>query len=278
MVMHGGLFSRDGVTLRELVEIDRNRQPPEEGAWSTLTPSLSHHHSHTLTLSLSHSHTLTLTPSHPHTLTLSLSHSHTLTPSPSPSYTLTPSPSHTHTSHPHSHTLTLTIIYHHTLTLTHSHPHTLTITHSGMMCDLLWSDPQFLPGRGPSKRGVGVQFGPNVTDEFCSRNGIGTEYRGLALILTTETLPFISLHLSPPPTDLVIRSHEVKQDGYEVAHDGKCITVFSAPNYWYTHTHTHTHTIIFYMYILTSFQRIIMTLYVLVSIVTRWVTKERSLL
>ena len=40
----------------------------------------------------------------------------------------------------------------------------------------------------------------------------------------------------------MIRSHEVKQDGYEVAHDGKCITVFSAPNYWYTHTHAHTHT------------------------------------
>ena len=25
---------------------------------------------------------------------------------------------------------------------------------------------------------------------------------------------------------------QVKQEGYEMAHDGKCITVFSAPNYW----------------------------------------------
>jgi hypothetical protein len=25
----------------------------------------------------------------------------------------------------------------------------------------------------------------------------------------------------------------VKNEGYEVAHDGKCITVFSAPNYWW---------------------------------------------
>ena len=104
------------------------------------------------------------------------------------------------------------------------HPHTLTPSHHHsqvLMCDLLWSDPQFLPGRGASKRGVGVQFGPNVTDEFCSRNGIGTEYRGLALILKTD-IAFhlsLSLHLSPPPTDLVIHSHEVKQDGYdEVSH------------------------------------------------------------
>jgi hypothetical protein len=30
-VMHGGLFSRDDVTLSEISKIDRNRQPPEEG-------------------------------------------------------------------------------------------------------------------------------------------------------------------------------------------------------------------------------------------------------
>ena len=32
---------------------------------------------------------------------------------------------------------------------------------------------------------------------------------------------------------MIVRSHEVKEDGYEVAHKGRCITVFSAPNYWY---------------------------------------------
>ena len=29
------------------------------------------------------------------------------------------------------------------------------------------------PGRSPSKRGVGIQFGPNVTEDFCRRNGLG---------------------------------------------------------------------------------------------------------
>jgi len=74
---------------------------------------------------------------------------------------------------------------------------------SGIMCELLWSDPQPQNGRAPSKRGVGVSFGPDVTTKFLQLNDL----------------------------DYVIRSHEVKPEGYEVAHDGKCITVFSAPNY-----------------------------------------------
>lgn len=74
---------------------------------------------------------------------------------------------------------------------------------SGLMMEMLWTDPQTMPGRGPSKRGVGLQFGPDVTKRFCERNGL----------------------------DAIIRSHEVRMDGYEVEHNGKCITVFSAPNY-----------------------------------------------
>ncbi|XP_024003941.1 serine/threonine-protein phosphatase 5 isoform X2 [Eutrema salsugineum] len=73
----------------------------------------------------------------------------------------------------------------------------------GLMCELLWSDPQPIPGRGPSKRGVGLSFGGDVTKRFLEDNNL----------------------------DLVVRSHEVKDEGYEVDHDGKLITVFSAPNY-----------------------------------------------
>ena len=71
------------------------------------------------------------------------------------------------------------------------------------MCELLWSDPQPMLGRSPSKRGVGCQFGPDVTRRFLEFNKL----------------------------DYIVRSHEVKEEGYEISHDGKCITVFSAPNY-----------------------------------------------
>ncbi|WAR19748.1 PPP5-like protein [Mya arenaria] len=66
----------------------------------------------------------------------------------------------------------------------------------GVMCDLLWSDPQPQCGVSESKRGTGTQFGPDITKRFLQRNKL----------------------------DYVIRSHEVKAQGYEVAHDGKCIT------------------------------------------------------
>ncbi|CAM8948496.1 unnamed protein product [Rhodiola kirilowii] len=73
----------------------------------------------------------------------------------------------------------------------------------GLMCEILWSDPQPNLGRGPSKRGVGLSFGPDVTKRFLENNNL----------------------------DLIVRSHEVKDEGYEIDHDGKLITVFSAPNY-----------------------------------------------
>lgn len=74
---------------------------------------------------------------------------------------------------------------------------------SGLMCEILWSDPQPQNGRGVSKRGVGIHFGPDVTERFLEHNNL----------------------------KYIVRSHEVKDNGYELAHNGKCITVFSAPNY-----------------------------------------------
>jgi serine/threonine-protein phosphatase 5 len=74
---------------------------------------------------------------------------------------------------------------------------------SGLMADLLWSDPQPQHGRATSKRGMGFAFGPDYTERFLAHNKL----------------------------QLVIRSHEVRDEGYEIEHDSQCITVFSAPNY-----------------------------------------------
>jgi serine/threonine-protein phosphatase 5 len=77
------------------------------------------------------------------------------------------------------------------------------IPESGLMCELLWSDPCKENGRFPSKRGVGICFGPDVAKKFLAENEL----------------------------NLLIRSHEVKMSGFEVEPGGKVITVFSAPNY-----------------------------------------------
>ena len=54
-------------------------------------------------------------------------------------------------------------------------------------------------GRGMSKRGTSMQFGPDVTERFCKQNNI----------------------------DYIIRSHEVKERGWERQHNGRCWTIFS---------------------------------------------------
>eukprot|EP00442_Polarella_glacialis_P018610 CAMPEP_0115101384 /NCGR_PEP_ID=MMETSP0227-20121206/33196_1 /TAXON_ID=89957 /ORGANISM="Polarella glacialis, Strain CCMP 1383" /LENGTH=471 /DNA_ID=CAMNT_0002497117 /DNA_START=101 /DNA_END=1516 /DNA_ORIENTATION=- len=73
-----------------------------------------------------------------------------------------------------------------------------------LIVDLLWADPRGKTGYGPSfrvQKGCYI-FGPDVTEAFIKRNGLR----------------------------LVIRSHEVKNKGYDWTHPS-LITVFSAPNY-----------------------------------------------
>lgn len=73
-----------------------------------------------------------------------------------------------------------------------------------LIVDLLWADPRGKTGYGPSyrvRKGCYI-FGPDVTTAFLRRNQLR----------------------------LMIRSHEVKVQGYEWTHSD-CITVFSAPNY-----------------------------------------------
>jgi diadenosine tetraphosphatase ApaH/serine/threonine PP2A family protein phosphatase len=72
-----------------------------------------------------------------------------------------------------------------------------------LMIDLLWSDPMDGVGRDRSPRGAGTLFGSDVSERFCKENGL----------------------------TCVIRSHEMKFEGYEWHHNDMCLTIFSAANY-----------------------------------------------
>jgi serine/threonine-protein phosphatase 5 len=71
------------------------------------------------------------------------------------------------------------------------------------MCDILWADPSPLDGKHPSKRGVSIEFGPDVSKKFLNDNNL----------------------------ELLVRSHQTKDEGYEIERGDQVITVFSAPNY-----------------------------------------------
>lgn len=78
----------------------------------------------------------------------------------------------------------------------------------GIVNDLLWSDPMEENGIASSDRAVlndaiTISFGPDVTEKFLNENKL----------------------------KLLIRSHEMQPAGYSITQGGKCMTVFSAPNY-----------------------------------------------
>ena len=74
----------------------------------------------------------------------------------------------------------------------------------GLMCDLLWSDPDPSASLwGPNDRGLSYVFSPQVVKTVCSQLGL----------------------------DLIVRAHQVVNDGYEFFADKKMVTIFSAPNY-----------------------------------------------
>ena len=79
------------------------------------------------------------------------------------------------------------------------------VPEEGLLCDLLWSDPdnQAVNGWGPNDRGVSVVFNEKVIQKFLEKNDF----------------------------DLICRAHQVVEEGYEFFGDRQLVTVFSAPNY-----------------------------------------------
>jgi len=75
---------------------------------------------------------------------------------------------------------------------------------SGMLCELLWADPEAdISGWAENDRGVSYTFGADVVSKFLQKH----DY------------------------DLVVRAHQVVEDGYEFFADRQLVTLFSAPNY-----------------------------------------------
>ena len=73
-----------------------------------------------------------------------------------------------------------------------------------ILCDLLWSDPdKEANDYDENDRGVSVIFGEKVVIDFNKKNDL----------------------------DLIIRAHQVVDDGYEFFANRQLITIFSAPNY-----------------------------------------------
>ncbi|KAG6430211.1 hypothetical protein SASPL_108273 [Salvia splendens] len=78
------------------------------------------------------------------------------------------------------------------------------IPDSGLLCDLLWSDPDpRVRGWTDSDRGASCVFGADVVAEFLQKNDM----------------------------DLICRGHQVVEDGYEFFDKRRLVTIFSAPNY-----------------------------------------------
>jgi serine/threonine-protein phosphatase PP1 catalytic subunit len=75
---------------------------------------------------------------------------------------------------------------------------------TGIVCDCLWADPdKDLTGWAENDRGVSFCFGPDVVTSFLQKHDL----------------------------DLVVRAHQVVEDGYEFFAKRQLITLFSAPNY-----------------------------------------------
>jgi serine/threonine-protein phosphatase PP1 catalytic subunit len=78
------------------------------------------------------------------------------------------------------------------------------VPEEGLVCDLLWSDPELgIKGWAENDRGVSFTFGTDIVTAFLEKYDF----------------------------DLIVRAHQVVEDGYEFFAQRQMVTLFSAPNY-----------------------------------------------
>jgi serine/threonine-protein phosphatase PP1 catalytic subunit len=78
------------------------------------------------------------------------------------------------------------------------------IPETGLLCDILWSDPESSQKSwNENDRGVSYTFNEKVLTKFLDNNNL----------------------------DLLCRAHQVVEEGYEFFGDKELVTIFSAPNY-----------------------------------------------
>ena len=57
------------------------------------------------------------------------------------------------------------------------------IPQEGLMCDILWSDPDQIEGWTITQRGAGYIYGKDTVDTFCYTNGLGLVARAHQLVM-----------------------------------------------------------------------------------------------
>ncbi|KAH8291043.1 hypothetical protein KR054_007999, partial [Drosophila jambulina] len=83
-------------------------------------------------------------------------------------------------------------------------PRPTDVPNEGILCDLLWADLNHsTKGWGRNERGVSFTFSEPIILDFLKAHNL----------------------------DLMVRAHEVVEDGYELFADRHLVTIFSAPNY-----------------------------------------------
>jgi serine/threonine-protein phosphatase PP1 catalytic subunit len=100
----------------------------------------------------------------------------------------------------------------------------------GLMCDLLWSDPdpKVTVSRKCSVIAWTVSSASHLTTPLSLSLGWAENDRGVSFVFGPDV---VANFLEEHDLDLCVRAHQVVEDGYEFFAGRRLVTLFSAPNY-----------------------------------------------